>query len=79
MSDSSMAMGDKMLARATAGHDMARPSQASPASVDSASGASGQSLNNQTGGQDWWSRLVVKLVVKLVGNLVASVKRRLVE
>ena len=51
MTDNSMVMGDKMLARATAGHDMARPSQASATSVDSASGASGQSLNNQTGSQ----------------------------
>ena len=50
MSDSSMAMGDKMLARATDGHDMARPSQASSALVDSASGASGQSLNQSS----WW-------------------------
>ena len=52
-------MGDKMLARATTGLDMARPSQASSASADSASGANGQSLNNQAGG---------KLVVKLVGK-----------
>jgi flagellar hook-length control protein FliK len=51
MSDSSMAMGDKVLARATPGLDMARPSHASAASVDSVSGASAQSLNNQTGGQ----------------------------
>ena len=51
MSDSAMVMGDKMLARATAGHEMARPSQAAPALVDSAFGASGQSLSHQTGGQ----------------------------
>ena len=52
MSDSAMVMGDKMLARATTGLEMAaRPSQASSALVDSASGASGQALNHQTGGQ----------------------------
>ena len=51
MSDSAMVMGDKMLARATAGHEMVRPSQASPALVDSAFGGSGQSLSHQTGGQ----------------------------
>jgi flagellar hook-length control protein FliK len=51
MTDSPMLMGDKMLARATAGLDMARPNQASSISADSASGANGQSLNNQTGGQ----------------------------
>ena len=51
MTDSPMLMGDKMLARATAGLDMARPNQASSILADSASGANGQSLNNQTGGQ----------------------------
>ena len=51
MTDSPMLMGDKMLARTTAGIDMARPNQASSISADSASGANGQSLNNQTGGQ----------------------------
>ena len=51
MTDSSMLMGDKMLARATAGLDMSRPNQASSSLADSASGANGQSLNNQTGGQ----------------------------
>ena len=58
MSDSTMATGDKMLARAATVFDMARPNQASSISADSASGASGQSLNNQlvgklvaTGGQ----------------------------
>jgi hypothetical protein len=51
MSDSAMVMGDKMLARATTGLEMARPSQASLALVDSASGASGQASNYQTGGQ----------------------------
>ena len=51
MSDSMMAKGDKMLARANAGLDMARPNQAPSSLVDSASGAHGQSLNNQTGGQ----------------------------
>jgi flagellar hook-length control protein FliK len=52
MTDSPMLMGDKMLARATAGLDMARPNQASSILADSASGANGQSLNNQTGGQN---------------------------
>jgi len=51
MLDSNMLMGDKMLARAAAGLDMARPSQALSAPVDSASSAAGQSLNNQAGGQ----------------------------
>jgi hypothetical protein len=51
MTDGPMLMGDKMLARTTAGIDMARPNQASSISADSASGANGQSLNNQTGGQ----------------------------
>ena len=51
MKDGPMLMGDKMLARTTAGIDMARPNQASSISADSASGANGQSLNNQTGGQ----------------------------
>ncbi|MDC3293972.1 flagellar hook-length control protein FliK [Alphaproteobacteria bacterium] len=51
MTDSPMLMGDKMLTRATAGLDMARPNQASSILADSASGANGQSLNNQTGGQ----------------------------
>jgi len=51
MTDSPMLMGDKMLARATAGLDMARPNQASSILADSATGANGQSLNNQTGGQ----------------------------
>ncbi len=51
MSDSPLAMGDKVLARATTGLDMARPSHASAGAVDSTSGASGQSSNNQTGGQ----------------------------
>jgi flagellar hook-length control protein FliK len=51
MTDAPMLMGDKMLARTTAGIDMARPNQASLISADSASGANGQSLNNQTGGQ----------------------------
>ena len=51
MTDGPMLMGDKMLARTTAGIDMARPNQASLISADSASGANGQSLNNQTGGQ----------------------------
>ena len=51
MTDSSMLMGDKMLARATAGLDMSRPNQASSSLADNASGANGQSLNNQTGGQ----------------------------
>ena len=51
MTDGPMLMGDKMLARSTAGIDMARPNQASSISADSASGANGQSLNNQTGGQ----------------------------
>ena len=51
IADSTMATGDKMLARANTGLDMARPSQASLASGDGASGAAGQSLNNQAGGQ----------------------------
>jgi hypothetical protein len=51
VTDSPMAKGDKMLARATAGLDMARPNQASSSLADSASGANGQSLNNQAGGQ----------------------------
>ncbi|MDC0336638.1 flagellar hook-length control protein FliK [Alphaproteobacteria bacterium] len=51
MTDSPMLMGDKMLTRATAGLDMARPNQASSILAESASGANGQSLNNQTGGQ----------------------------
>jgi flagellar hook-length control protein FliK len=51
MTDAPMLMGDKLLARTTAGIDMARPNQASLISADSASGANGQSLNNQTGGQ----------------------------
>jgi flagellar hook-length control protein FliK len=51
VTDNSMVMGDKMLARTTIGLDIARPSQALSASVDSASGTSGQSLNNQAGGQ----------------------------
>ena len=51
MTDAPMLMGDKMLARTTAGIDMARPNQASLISADSASGANGQSLSNQTGGQ----------------------------
>lgn len=51
MLDSAMVMGDKMLVRATTGLEMARPSQVSLALVDSASGASGQALNYQTGGQ----------------------------
>ena len=50
-SDNMMATGDKMLARATHGHDMTRPSQASSATIDGASGAAGQSLNNHAGGQ----------------------------
>jgi flagellar hook-length control protein FliK len=51
MTEGPMLMGDKMLARTAASIDMARPNQASSISADSASGASGQSLNNQTGGQ----------------------------
>ena len=51
VTDNSMVMGDKMPARTTIGLDIARPSQALSASVDSASGANGQSLNNQAGGQ----------------------------
>ena len=51
IADSTMATGDKMLARANTGLDMARPSQASLASGDGASGGAGQSLNNQAGGQ----------------------------
>ena len=51
MSDSTMATGDKMLMRAATVFDMARPNQASSILADSASGANGQSLNNQTGGQ----------------------------
>ena len=62
MTDGPMLMGDKMLARTTAGIDMARPNQASSISADSASGANGQSLNNQTGGQAGGQTGVVKLV-----------------
>ena len=51
MSDSTMATGDKMLMRAATVFDMARPNQASSILAESASGANGQSLNNQTGGQ----------------------------
>ena len=51
VSDSMVAKGDKMLAPATTGLDMARPNQASSSLVDSASGAHGQSLNHSAGGQ----------------------------
>ncbi|MDA9012583.1 flagellar hook-length control protein FliK [Alphaproteobacteria bacterium] len=51
MTDGQMLMGDKMLARVTAGIDMARQNQAPSILADSASGANGQSLSNQTGGQ----------------------------
>ena len=51
VSDSTMATGDKMLMRAATVFDMARPNQASSILAESASGANGQSLNNQTGGQ----------------------------
>jgi flagellar hook-length control protein FliK len=48
---SPLAKGDNMLARPSTGLDMTRPSQPLSASVDSASGTNGQSLNNQAGGQ----------------------------
>ena len=51
VTDSTMATGDKMLMRAATVFDMARPNQASSILAESASGANGQSLNNQTGGQ----------------------------
>lgn len=51
VTDGPMLMGDKMLARSAVGFDMARPNQALSILADSASGANGQSLNNQTGGQ----------------------------